>query len=123
MDTVKYDISQIKEYMKTIKDNKGWLYNFKNDEEGKETKNDKENKKKTRRAKKIKNVLRDFTVVYQNIRGLKSKVDSVQELVDDCTPNFLCLGGTHTQEEEEITILGYETIYQNDKTSNSGGIK
>ena len=54
---------------------------------------------------------------------MKSKVDSVQELVDDCPPNFLCLGETHTQEEEEIAILGYETIYQNDKTSNSGGIK
>ena len=26
------------------------------------------------------------------------------------------------QEEEEIRIPGYETIYQNDKTSNSGGI-
>ena len=26
------------------------------------------------------------------------------------------------QEEEEIRIPGYETIYRNDKTSNSGGI-
>ena len=26
------------------------------------------------------------------------------------------------QEEEKITIPGYETIYRNDKTSNSGGI-
>ena len=53
---------------------------------------------------------------------MKSKIDSVQELVDDCQPNLLCLVETHMQEEEEITIPGYETIYRNDKTSNSGGI-
>ena len=85
-------------------------------------KKEKQVKKKTRRSKKIKNALRKFTIVYQNIRGLKSKVDSVQELVDDCQPNLLCLVETHMQEEEEITIPGYETIYRNDKTSNSGGI-
>ena len=85
-------------------------------------KKEKQVKKKTRRSKKIKNALRKFTIVYQNIRGLKSKVDSVQELVDDCQPNLLCLVETHMQEEEKITIPGYETIYRNDKTSNSGGI-
>ena len=85
-------------------------------------KKEKQVKKKTRRSKKIKNALRKFTIVYQNIRGLKSKVDSVQELVDDCQPNLLCLVETHMQEEEEITIPGYETIYRNDKISNSGGI-
>ena len=51
---------------------------------------------------------------------MKSKVDSVQELVDDCQPN-LCLVETHMQEEEKI-IPGYNTLYQNDKASNSGGI-
>ena len=59
----------------------------------KENKEKKENqiKKKIRRSKKIKNGLRNFTIVYQNIRGLKSKIDSVQELLDDCQPNLLCL--------------------------------
>ena len=54
---------------------------------------------------------------------MKSKIDSVQELVDDdCQPNLLCLVETYMQEGEEITIPGYETIYRNEKTSNSGGI-
>ena len=79
-------------------------------------------KKKTRRSKEINNALRKLTIVYRNIRGLKSKVDSVQEIVADSQPNLLCLVETHMQEEEEIRIPGYETIYQNDKTSNSGGI-
>ena len=62
---------------------------------------EKQIKKKTRRSKKIKKALRKFTIVYQNIRKLKSKVDSVQELADDCQPNLLCLVETHMQEEEE----------------------
>ena len=52
----------------------------------------------------------------KNIKGLKSKVDSVQELVDGCQLKLLCLIQTHIQ-EEETTISGYKTIYQNDKTS------
>ena len=71
---------------------------------------EKQTKKKTLRSKKI--TIQKFTIVYQNVRGLKSKVDSVQELVDDCQPNLLCLVETHMQEEEEIRIPGYEIIYQ-----------
>ena len=40
----------------------------------------------------------------------------MQELADDFQSNLLSLIETHIQEEEEIPILGYETIYQNDKT-------
>ena len=93
----------------------------KKQKENKEKK-EKQIKKKTRRWKKIKNALRKFTIVYQNITGLKSKVDSVQELVDDWQSNLLCVVETHTQEEEEIEMPGCDTIYKNDKTSNSGGI-
>ena len=97
---------------------------MKKEKKQKRNKEKKENKvkNKTRRSKKIKNALRKFTIVYQNIRWLKSKVNSVQELVNDCQPNLLCLVEIHMQEEEEITTPGYETIYRNDKTSNSGGI-
>ena len=71
------------------------------------------------RSKKINNALRLFTIVYQNKRGLKSKVDSVQEVADDCQPKLLCLEETHMQEKEEIRMPVYETIYQNEKTPNS----
>ena len=36
-------------------------------------------KKKTRRSKKIKNALTVIKVFYQNVRGLKSQVDSIME--------------------------------------------
>ena len=75
-------------------------------------------KKKAQISKKIKNTLRNFTIVYQNIRGLKSKVDSVQEPVDDYQPNLLGLVETRMQGEEEITVPRYEAIYRNDIAAN-----
>ena len=45
--------------------------------------------------------LQKFTIVYQNIRGLKSKVDSLQELADDCQPNLLCLVETHCRRKKK----------------------
>ena len=66
--------------------------------------------------------MKQFTIVYQNIRGMKSKVDSLTELVEDKEPTIVCLVETHLQKEEEVAIPGYETIYRNDKTANSGEI-
>ena len=79
-------------------------------------------KKKTRRSKKIKNALTNFKVFYQNIRGLKSKVDSIMETISDYQPILICLVETHLQKEEEIRIPGYSQIFRNDRSGNSGGI-
>ena len=40
-------------------------------------------KKKTKRSKKIKNALTNFKVFYQNVRGLKSNVDSLMGTIKD----------------------------------------
>ena len=71
---------------------------------------------------KIKNELKQFKLIYQNIRGMKSKVNSLREMVEDQKPRIVCLVETHLEKEEEVAIPGYETIYRNDKTTNSGGI-
>ena len=39
-----------------------------------------------KRSKMIKNALRNFKVFYQNVRGLKSKVDSIIETISDYQP-------------------------------------
>ena len=75
-------------------------------------------KKKTRRSKKIKNALTNFKVFYQNIRGLKSKVDSIMETISDYQPILICLVETHLQKEEEIRIPGYNQIFRNDRLGN-----
>ena len=64
----------------------------------------------------------NFKLYYQNVRGIKSKIDSLIELVDDFDPTIICLVETHLLKEEEIKIEGYSTIFRNDNTVNSGGI-
>ena len=77
----------------------------------------KDTKAKKVRSKKIKNELKQFKIIYQNIRGIKSKVDSLAEMVEDQKHAIVCL-----VEKEEVAIPGYETIYRYDKSANSGGI-
>ena len=45
----------------------------------------------------MKNALKHFTIFYQNIRGIKSKVDSLTETVDDIIPTIICLVETHAK--------------------------
>ena len=74
-------------------------------------------RKEIRRSMKIKNELKQFKIIYQNIRGIKSKVDSLAEMVEDQKHAIVCL-----VEKEEVAIPGYETICRYDKSANSGGI-
>ena len=68
-------------------------------------------KKKTRRSKKIKNALINLKVFYQNIRGLKSKVDFIMETFSDYQPILIYLVETHLQKRR-----------RNQDTSNQLGI-
>ena len=58
-------------------------------------------RKRVRRSKRIKNALKNFKIYYQNVRGLKSKLDSLQEMIDDYQPALLCLGETHVQKRKK----------------------
>ena len=78
-------------------------------------------KEQIRRSKNIKNRHRDFNIYYQNVRGLKSKIDSLAETIDDYEPTLICLVETHLSKEEQIQIPGYK-IFRNDGTNNSRGI-
>ena len=83
-----------------LRDDKEWLKNLQNDERGKKAKRWMR-KRKDKKYIMIKDTLWNFTIVHQNIRGLKSKGDSVQELIDDYQPKMLCIVESHMQEEEE----------------------
>ena len=48
-----------------------------------------------RTSKKIKNTLEDFKIFYQNVRGLKSKINALDEVIDEYKPNLICLVETH----------------------------
>ena len=77
--------------------------------------------KKSRRSKKVKNTLRNFKVYYQNVKGLKSKIDSSAETIADYEPTLICLVETYLTKEEQIQEPGYK-IFRNDGTTNSRGI-
>ena len=55
---------------------------------------EKKKKSKAKRGKRIKNALKYFTIFYQNIRGYKSKLDSLAETVVDTDPTIICKADT-----------------------------
>ena len=113
--------------IKNIENNKEQSINSNKEQEKKQEK-DKGNKKESitrkrvRRSKRIKNALKIFKIYYQNVRGLKSKLDSLQDMIDDYQPSLICIVETDMQKEEEIQIPGDSLVYHNDRSANSGGI-
>ena len=59
--------------------------------------------------------------MYQNIRGLKSKLDSLLEKLEEVEPTLFCITETHLLEKEGLKIEGYE-LYRNDRDNFGGGI-
>ena len=43
-------------------------------------------------------------------------------MIDDYQPALVCIVETHMQKEEEIQMPGYNLVYCNDRSANSGGI-
>ena len=78
-------------------------------------------KKKIRSSKKIKNTLGDFNIYHQNVRGLKSKIDSLGETIDDYVPTLISLVEIRFTKQEQIQIP-WNKIFSNDGTTNSRGI-
>ena len=64
-------------------------------------------RKKTRRSNPIKNKLKKFSVMYLNIRGIKSRLDSLQEKIEEVDPTVFCITETHLLKTEKIDIEGY----------------
>ena len=64
-------------------------------EKGKGDKKESITRKRVRRSKRIKNALKNFKIYYQNVRGLKSKLDSLQGMIDDYQPALVCIVETY----------------------------
>ena len=63
-------------------------------QEEQKQKEKRQKKRKIIRSKKIKNSLKDFKKFDQNMRGLQSKIDTLDEAIDGYKPNLICLVGT-----------------------------
>ena len=80
-------------------------------------------KRKTqkRRYKKIREKLTKFTVLYSNIRHLKTKTNSLERIVEEEKPTVIILVETKLGEEEDYKIEGYDEKPMN-RNENGGGI-
>ena len=90
----------------------------------KDTGNEKrrQRKKKMRRSKNVRNKLEHFKLIYANSRGVKSKVQSLSDIVSEKILVWICIVEIHREESDKIDIEGYNKIFRNDKTEDSGGI-
>ena len=78
-------------------------------------------RKKTRRSKKIQNTLKNMVIYYCNIRGMKSKINSLGEIIEDKRPTIIVLVETWMHPKQKVKIEGYD-IYRNDRDNTGGGI-
>ena len=62
-----------------------------------------------------------MTIFYQNVRGLKSKINSLQCIIEESKPTIIVLVETHLDEEEEIELEGYK-VERNDRNGDGGGV-
>ena len=85
-------------------------------ERNKEAKN-----KKTRRSKTIRNKLSSFTLYYINIRDLKCKRKSFEEIISELQPTVIAVTETWWDDSNELKIEGYE-VYPNGRNEDGGGV-
>ena len=55
-------------------------------------------------------MLRYMTIYYINIRGIKSKIESLRQTIQEIKPDVIGIVETHFSEDENITIEGYHIL-------------
>ena len=79
--------------------------------------------KKRRKGQPIKNRLKKFKILYLNIRGIKSKINSLNDILEEIQPAIFCITETHLMEKEKLDIDedDYE-VFRNDRNQDGGGV-
>ena len=79
--------------------------------------------KKRRKGQPIKNRLKKFKILYLNIRGMKSKINSLNDILEEIQPAIFCITETHLMEKEKLDIDedDYE-VFRNDRNQDGGGV-
>ena len=81
------------------------------------------NHKRTHRSKVNQDMLEKFTLYYQNIRGVKSKWNSLKNLIMEKQPVMVALVETHLNEHDTLEeVPGYKVIRRERKIAEGGGI-
>ena len=77
--------------------------------------------KKIRRGRRNQNALKNFKVLFNNIRGAKSKLLSLENIIHEEEPVLMGVAETHLNEGENFTIKGYK-IKRSDRKADGGGV-
>lgn len=65
---------------------------------------------------------RSIRILSANLRGAKSKLSSIKEVICELKPDILALQETHLKEKEKILIEGYKWIEGNRNKQSGGGV-
>ena len=65
---------------------------------------------------------KNLKIYYNNIRGIKSKITALEEIIEELRPHIVSINETHLGQNENITISNYEVIYNNKKEGKMGTI-
>ena len=106
--------------IKSIENNRERSIN-RSEEQEKSKKKIKEIKRKiTQKRVSVRNALKNYKIYYQNVRGLNSKLDSLQQIIDDYQLSLVCIVETRMQKEKEIQVPGYHCAKYRNFTKFSG---
>ena len=78
--------------------------------------------KKTRRSKPIQNQLKSFRVYYINMRDLKSKRSSFEEIIAELKPTVVAVTETWMDDSNSLELEGYATPFKNNRNVEGGGV-
>ena len=62
----------------------------------------------------MRNKMKNVSIMYPNIQGLKSKLESLKEIIDEQKPDIIALVETLLCENDAIELKNYEII-RNDR--------
>ena len=66
--------------------------------------------------------MKNFKVMFDNIRGIKSKKYSLQKILNDEKPMVMCIAESHLKDGENFEIEGYKVERCDRKSSAGGGV-
>ena len=66
--------------------------------------------------------MKDIKIFYLNVRGLKSKLKSLHEIIEDLCPDVIALVETMLDESDSVILDGYSVTRRDRKGGHGGGV-
>ena len=70
---------------------------------------------------RCRNAIKKCRILNDNIRGIKSKINSLQSIIEEQNPTFIGISETRLNKGDPLEIEGYE-VKRRDRTGDGGGV-